>query len=462
MLGKAAMLGKGAFSLAGGPIGVGLMALTTLPMLLGMGAKKTEDMNKSLSAFGQQAIKTSDDIAMAFRNFANIQARTGSSMSEQLGLSSTFRAGGSMNPAQDSAAFADTARGLRAGFATYQPNSSAMVGATQLGLNPMSLGAMSASDLNQSLVAAVRSMEKSQRNSDRTFGWLAAIVGGDMAGNIIRQSQLSDRRYEEGLARASLMEQWTDEETGYFQKSSRMAERRQELKGITADQKDIWKLEKQAWRERYKEKPGMAEARQQYGEAWREGSRAVTIALDPVRKVWQDFIESIVGDGSKFGESLTKIAKLLGSRFGDAVAFLIATVMAMSTPFVLLGEAIYGVIKAIVHASNLEWNKAKDALGGIGTGTKVLSEGSLDIYQRLFSEEYNSGPAARLKVLEEYGPSLQSHLGPNAINEPRQIQTPVWVEVEMKGDAAQWLTTTQQQAGRTGRAPTVLPAQGGP
>ena len=65
------------------------------------------------------------------------------------------------------------------------------------------------------------------------------------------------------------------------------------------------------------------------------------------------------------------------------------------------------------------------------------------------------------KRLEEAGPSLQSQLGPNAIGKPQELRTPVWVQIEMKGDADEWLTATQQKAARTGRA-TVLPAQGAP
>ena len=91
-------VGKGAFNMSGGFLGIGMMAFSFLPMLMGQGAQKTEEMNQSLSAFGAQAIKTSEDISRAFTNFANIQARTGSSMAEQLALTSNFRSGGSMKP----------------------------------------------------------------------------------------------------------------------------------------------------------------------------------------------------------------------------------------------------------------------------------------------------------------------------------------------------------------------------
>ena len=459
LLGKAAGLGKTAFSMSGGPIGVGLMGLTMLPMLMGMGAQKTDEMNKSLSAFGQQALKTSQDVSHAFTNFANISARTGSDIGEQIALTSNLRAGGSMNPGQDAAAFADMSRGLRSGFATFQPNTGAMLGATQLGVNPMSLGTMSASELNQTLVDTLRSMEKSQRNSDRTFGWLAAIVGGEMAGTVIRQSLLPEQRYEEGRKRADLLKQWTDEDTGFFQHVTQLSERRRELKEITSDQKDIHKMEKQAWRDKDKERPYMAEMRQQYGESMREGGRAFTIGLAPLRDAWQNLMESLVGDGTKFQEVLTKITQYLGGELSAVVLAVVGALGLLLIPLVLLVEAIVGVVKAIWHAAHWEWGKAKDAVSGIGSVSKQLGKESLALIDdtKLFQDE-ERGYERRLR---EAGPSLQSHLGPNAISEPTQIQTPVWVEVEMKGEAAEWLTTTQQQASRTGRA-TVLPAQGGP
>ena len=459
LLGKAAGLGKTAFSMSGGFIGVGLMALTTLPMLFMQGTQKAEELNKGLSAFGQQALKTSQDVSHAFTNFANISARTGSGIGEQIALTSNLRAGGSMNPGQDAAAFADISRGLRSGFATFQPNTGAMLGATQLGINPMSLGSMSASELNQTLVDTLRSMEKSQRNSDRTFGWLAAIVGGEMAGTVIRQSLLPEQRYEEGRKRADLLKQWTDEDTGFFQHVTQLSERRRELKEITSDQKDIHKMEKQAWRDRGKERPYMAEARQGYGEAMREGGRAFTIGLAPLRDAWQTLMKALVGDGTKFQETLTKITQYIGGEFSGVVLIIVGSLGLLAAKFVLLIEVIVGVIKAIVHAANLEFGKAKDSLGDIGAVSKTMYEESIELMDdpKLFQNK-ERGYERRLR---EAGPSLQSHLGPNAIGEPKQIQTPVWVEVEMKGEAAEWLTTTQQQASRTGRA-TVLPAQGAP
>ena len=459
LLGKAAGLGKTAFSMSGGFIGVGLMALTTLPMLFMQGTQKAEELNKSLSAFGQQALKTSQDVSHAFTNFANVSARTGSGIGEQIALTSNLRAGGSMNPGQDAAAFADMSRGLRSGFATFQPNTGAMLGATQLGVNPMSLGTMSASELNQTLVDTLRSMEKSQRNSDRTFGWLAAIVGGEMAGTVIRQSLLPEQRYEEGRKRAGLLQQWTDEDTGFFQNVTQLAERRRELKEITSDQKDIHKMEKQAWRDRGKERPYMAEARQGYGEAMREGGRAFTIGLAPLRDAWQTLMKALVGDGTKFQETLTKITQYIGGEFSGVVLIIVGSLGLLAAKFVLLIEVIVGVIKAIKHAANFEFGKAKDSLGDIGAVAKTMYEESIELMDdpKLFQDK-ERGYERRLR---EAGPSLQSHLGPNAIGEPRQIQTPVWVEVEMKGEAAEWLTTTQQQASRTGRA-TVLPAQGAP
>ena len=174
----------------------------------------------------------------------------------------------------------------------------------------------------------------------------------------------------------------------------------------------------------------------------------MTISLAPIRDTWRNFIEALVGEGAGFQKMLTTITESLGLGLGAVIKSVVGVLFILMGVLVSIIEAFVGIGILIKDIVTFNWEGVKNPRGA--RAGAVLVEGGWAMY----------GDDAR-KRLEEAGPSLQSQLGPNAIGQPKELQTPVWVEVEMKGDADEWLTATQQRASRTGRA-TVLPAQGAP